>query len=140
MRRRLLLAAAAAAAAAFAASPPVRVCAQGLHRHGGGHARGPNGGQIQELGGTHAELLARDGEIRLWVLDAQDRPASVRGAAGSAIVLAEGKQQTVRLEPGPGDAYLVGRGEFRAANGLRVVASVTMPGQQQRQARFAPVD
>jgi hypothetical protein len=134
MNRRLLL------AAALSAALPVLAQAQGTHGRGGGHARGPNGGQIQDLGGTHAEMVARDGEIRLWVLDAQDRPASVRGATGSAVVLAQGRQQTVRLEPGPGDAYLVGRGDFQAARGLRVVASVTMPGQPQRQARFTPVD
>lgn len=134
MNRRLLL------AVPLSTSLPVMAHAQGIHGRGGGHARGPNGGQIQELGGTHAEMVAQDGEIRLWVLDAQDRPASVRDATGSAIVLAQGKQQTVRLEPGPGDAYLVGRGEFQATKGLRVVASVTMPGRPQRQARFAPVD
>lgn len=134
MNRRLML------TIALSASLPVLAQAQGIHGRGGGHGRGPNGGQIQELGGTHAEMVVSDGEIRLWVLDAQDRPASVRGAVGSAIVLAQGRQQTVRMEPGPGDAYLVGRGEFQAAKGLRVVASVTMPGQPQRQARFTPAD
>jgi hypothetical protein len=68
MNRRLLL------AAALSAAPPVLAQAQGVHGRGGGHARGPNGGQIQDLGGTHAEMVARDGEIRLWVLDARTGP------------------------------------------------------------------
>ena len=101
-------------------------------------ARGPNGGIIGELGDQHIELLARDGEIRIWVLDAQDRPVTAAGTTGSLIVLAQGRQQTLRLEPGEGNAFLVARGEFRAAPGMRVVASLTFPGKTQRQARFAP--
>lgn len=126
MHRRLLLAALALAA-------PLPALAQG---HGQAHAAGPNGGKIGELGNTHVELVARDGELRLYVLDAQDRPTSARGASGSAIVQAGGRNQTLRFEPGPGDAYLIARGEF-AAKGARVVASIALPGQPSRQARFA---
>ena len=125
MHRRLLL-------AAFALMAPLPALAQ---RHDS-HAPGPNGGKIGELGNTHVELVARDGELRLYVLDAQDKPTSARGATGSAIVQAGGRNQTLRFEPGPGDAYLVARGEF-AAKGGRVVASVALPGQPSRQARFA---
>ncbi len=105
--------------------------------HGEG-ARGANGGLIGDLGDRHIELLARDGEIRVWVLDAQDRPVSAAGTTGNLIVLAQGRQQTLRLEPAEGGAYLVARGDFRAAPGMRVVASMTFPGLPPRQARFTP--
>lgn len=105
--------------------------------HGPG-ARGANGGLIGELGDRHIELLARDGEIRVWVLDAQDRPTSPAGTTGSLIVLAQGRQQTLRLEPGEGGAFLVARGDFQAAPGMRVVANLTFPGLAPRQARFTP--
>lgn len=118
---------------------PLPARAQGGGRHDS-HGKGPNGGQIGEFGDRHGELVARDGELRLYVLDAQDRPTSARGATGTAIVQAGGRQQTVRFEPGPGDAYLVARGEFAAAKGLRVVANVALPGQPSRQARFTPAD
>ncbi len=104
----------------------------------GESARGANGGLIGEVGDQHIELLARDGEIRIWVLDAQDRPVSAAGTTGSLIILAQGRQQTLRLEPGEGSAFLVARGDFRAALGMRVVASLTFPGKPQRQARFTP--
>ncbi len=128
MNRRILLAAMLAA--------PLPALAQGGHAH----ARGPHGGQVEEIAGTHVELVARDGELRLYLLDAQDKPASARGASGTAIVQAAGKQQTLRFEPGPGDSYLVARGDFPAVKGMRVVASVALPGQPSRQARFAPVE
>lgn len=126
MHRRLLLAGLACAA-------PLPALAQG---HGHSHPPGPNGGKVGELGNTHVELVARDGELRLYVLDAQDRPTMARGASGSAIVQAGGRNQTLRFEPGPGDAYLVARGDF-AAKGARVVATVTLPNQPSRQVRFA---
>ena len=130
MNRRILLAALVAA--------PLPALAQGGHSHA--HGKGPNGGQVEEIGSTHVELVARDGELRLYVLDAQDRPVSTRGATGTAILQAEGRQQVLRFEPGPDDAYLAARGDFRAVRGLRVVASVALPGQATRQARFTPAD
>lgn len=101
-------------------------------------ARGQNGGIIGEVGDQHIELLARDGEIRIWVLDAQDRPVPADGTTGSLIILAQGRQQTLRLEPAEGGAFLVARGDFSAAPGLRIVASMIFPGKSQRQARFTP--
>lgn len=118
--------------AALASLLPVAALA-----HGEG-VRGANGGLIGELGDRHVELLARDGEIRVWVLDAQDRAVSAAGTTGSLIVLAQGRQQTLRLEPAEGAAYLVARGDFVAAPGMRVIASLTFPGLAPRQARFTP--
>ncbi|MBR0655507.1 hypothetical protein [Plastoroseomonas arctica] len=114
---------------------PVAALAQG-HSHN--HAPGPNGGVIGEMGASHVELVARAGELRIYVLDAQDRPVSASGAAGSVIVQAQGRQQTVRLEAGEGNGFLVGRGDF-PARGLRVVATLTLPGQPQRSVRFAAI-
>ena len=102
--------------------------------------RGVNGGVIGDLGERHIEMLARDSEIRIWLLDAQDKPVPATGASGSLIVLAQGRPQNVRLEMGEAGAYLVGRGDFQAEPGMRVVASMTLPGQTQRQARFTPAD
>lgn len=132
MNRRALI--------ALLLATPLPALAQGHGAGGHAHGKGPNGGQIGEIGDRHAEMVARDGELRLYVLDAQDRPTSARGATGTAIVQAAGRQQTLRFEPGPGDAYLVARGEFAAAKGLRVVANVALPGQPPRQARFTPAD
>lgn len=96
---------------------------------------GPNGGKIGEVGGTHIELVARDNELHLYVLDAQDKPVVARGASGSAIVQAGGRTQTLRFEPTPGESHLIARGEF-PAKGARVVTNVAVAGQPSRQARF----
>ncbi|MCK8784457.1 hypothetical protein M0638_08705 [Roseomonas sp. NAR14] len=104
--------------------------------HGHAHGTGPNGGRLGELGNAHVELVGRDGELRLYLLDAQDRPVPARGAGGTALVQSGGRNQGLRFESGPDDAYLVARGDF-VAKGARVVVSVALPGQPSRQARFA---
>jgi hypothetical protein len=104
-------------------------------------ARGPNGGQVQDVGSYHGEMLAKDGEITLFLFDHNDRPMPAMGASGTAIVLAEGRQQTLTFAPRADGAALVATGEFRAAPGLRVVAQiVARPGQPRAQARFTPVE
>lgn len=104
-------------------------------------ARGPNGGQMQDLGPYHAELLARDGELTLFLFDTNDRPLGAGGVTGSAIVLAEGRQQTLPFTPRPDGTALVATGDFRASRGLRVVAQIIPgPGAARAQARFTPAD
>lgn len=132
MNRRSLL----VFSSALASLQGAAALAQGTHSHR--HTPGPHGGAIGEVGERHVELVARDGEIRIYVLDAQDRPASARGASGSAVVQAGGRNQTIRLEMGPDEAFLVGRGDF-AARGARVVATLTLPGHPQRAVRFPAV-
>lgn len=114
---------------------PSVALAQG-HSHT--HAPGPHGGTIGEVGNRHVELVVQAGELRIYVLDEQDRPTSARGATGSVVVQAQGRQQTVRLEAGADDAFLVGRGVI-PARGLRVVATLTLPGQPQRSVRFPAI-
>lgn len=113
---------------------PLPALAQG-HSHT--HGPGPNGGQIGDIGSRHVELVTRDGELRLYLLDDQEKPITARGASGTATIQAQGRQQTLRFEAGPDDAYLVARGDFQAARGMRVVATLTLAGQPQRSVRFA---
>ncbi len=105
-----------------------------------GPLRGPNGGQMQDIGSYHGELLAQDGRLTFFLFDANDRPLSATGATATAIVLAGGRQQTLTFAPRPDGRALVASGEFRAEPGLRVVVQlVPAAGQPRIQARYAPV-
>lgn len=102
-------------------------------------SRGPNGGQVQDLGPYHGEMLAQDGVLTLFLFDHQDRPVDARQANGSAIVLVDGQQRSVPFEPKPDGSALVARGDFAVAPGLRVVVQVVPgPGISRAQARFTP--
>ncbi|WP_137126107.1 hypothetical protein [Roseomonas sp. HF4] len=106
-----------------------------------GPARGPNGGQMQDIGSYHGELLAQDGRLTFFLFDSSDRPLPATGATATAIVLAGGRQQTVTFAPRPDGTALVASGDFRADPGLRVVVQlVPAAGQPRIQARYAPVE
>jgi hypothetical protein len=106
-----------------------------------GPSRGPNGGQMQDIGSYHGELLAQDGRLTFFLFDANDRPLPANGATATAIVLAGGRQQTLTFAPRPDGAALIASGEFRAEPSLRVVVQLAPgPGQPRIQARYAPIE
>ena len=107
------------------------------YAHGPGG--GPNGGQMQDLAGGHVELVAHDNEIAVYLFDAEDKPMSAQGIVATATVLSQGKQETVNLQPADGNV-MRGRGGFTAKPGLRVVLSLTLPGQRPQLGRYAPLD
>jgi hypothetical protein len=103
-----------------------------------GPARGPNGGQMQDLAGGHVEVLAEDNEIRVYLFDAADKPVAAQGVVATATVLAQGKQAVVALQAAEGNV-LRGTGSFIAQPGLKVVISLTLPGQRPQLGRYAPL-
>lgn len=104
-----------------------------------GPARGPNGGQMQDLAGGHVELVAQDNEIVVYLFDGEYKPISAQGAVATATVLVQGKQETLTLQPAEGNV-MRGRGVFPAHPGLKVVVSLTLPGQRPQLGRYAPLD
>lgn len=125
---------------ALAALAPVALAPRAALAHISAGGRGPHGGQVQDIGPYHGELLAKDGEITLFLLDHNDRPVSARDASGTAIVLADGRQQSLTFAPRADGAALVATGDFRASPSLRVVVQVVpRPGVARAQARFSPV-
>jgi hypothetical protein len=103
-----------------------------------GPARGPNGGQMQDLAGGHVEVAAKDNEIRVYLFDAEDKPIAAQGVVATATVLAQGKQAVVALQPVEGNV-LRGTGPFIAQPGLKVVISLSLPGQRPQLGRYAPL-
>ncbi|MBM3620652.1 MAG: fimbrial protein [Alphaproteobacteria bacterium] len=106
-----------------------------------GPSRGPNGGQMLDIGDYHGELLAQDGRLTFFLYDTNDRPLPASGASATAIVLAGGRQQTLTFAPQPDGKALVASGDFRAEASLRVVVQlVPAAGKPRVQARYAPID
>ena len=109
---------------------------------GSGAKKAHHGGQVVVAKGEHdhfLELVAKDGELTLYVRDDEDNADSVKGAKGSATVLAGGKQTTVRLEPQEPN-ILKGKGSFTVAKGMKVVVTLTLPEHRPITARFTPAD
>ncbi len=101
---------------------------------------GPNGGQMQHLGNnSHVEVVAKDNTILLYLFTPENEPLPAEGATATAIVLTDGKQETVALRVA-GANVMEGSGPFIAQPGMRVVVSITLPGRQPARGRFTPLD
>ena len=104
-----------------------------------GPAIGPNGGQVRDAGKYHLELVVKDATLTLYVTGGKDAKVATKGASGGAIVLAGKGTSNVKLEPG-GENRLAGSGSFQLAPDMKVVVSITLPGQPPIQARFTPLE
>ena len=98
---------------------------------------GPNGGQVRDAGKHHVELLVKANALTVYVSGAKDAKVSTKGASGSATVLSGKNTTSIKLEPA-GENALAGAGKFESAPGMKVVVSLTLPGQNPVQARFTP--
>jgi len=99
-----------------------------------------HGGQTRMAGPYHLELVARDKEIVLYVMDHADRDLSTEGGGGKATVqIGKAKDKTsLKLEPA-GDNMLKGVGDFAVTPETVVTVFVELPGQEVTAARFVPL-
>lgn len=98
---------------------------------------GHHGGQVQDAGPYHIELVAKPHELTLYVLGTGNKKVDTNGAMGSATVLSGKAKETVQLAPA-GENVLKGIGKFEMVADTKVAVSVTFPGQSPVQARFMP--
>lgn len=96
-----------------------------------------HGGQVQDAGPYHFELVAKANELTLYVLGSGGKKVETQGATGSATVLSRKAKETVSLAPAGGNA-IKGSGKFEIAADTKIAVSLTFAGQQPVQARFAP--
>ena len=118
--------------AALVAAPVVSWAGPG-HSH-----KGPNGGQMKDIGTMHVEVVAKPGELAVYMFDAKDAKVSTAGATGKATVLVKGKKTEVTLAP-DGDNRLTGKGDFAPDKSLVAVINVALTGQKPLQGRFEPL-
>ncbi|MDE2366960.1 MAG: hypothetical protein KGM95_08505, partial [Betaproteobacteria bacterium] len=97
-----------------------------------------HGGQTRMAGPYHLELVARDKEIVLYVMDHADQNLGTEGGAGKATVQNGKAKTSVRLEPA-GANTLKGTGDFTVAPETVVAVFVELPGQEVTAARFVPL-
>ena len=104
-----------------------------------GPAIGPNGGQLKDAGKYHLELVVKDTALSVYVTGSKDAKVATKGASGNATVLVGKNTTRVNLDP-RGENMLAGSGGFQPAPDMKVVVSVTLPGQPPVQARFTPLE
>ena len=101
--------------------------------------KGPNGGQLLDAPGGHWELVAKGGELSLYVIDAAEKPVATKAAKGTATVLVGGKTIAVELAPAEPN-MLQGKGDFVSEKGMKVIISVQNLGDKPGTVRFTPLE
>ena len=103
------------------------------HAHGD---KGPNGGQMEDVAGVHAELMTAGNTITINVFDEGNNPVATKGFIGSALVSRGPERETVALVPS-GEATLKGEAKKPVAGAAITVTLKTAAGKA-GQAKFKP--
>jgi hypothetical protein len=100
------------------------------------HAPKPlHGGRIVPAGDFHVEMVARDATVEVYLIDHNDKPVTLSGYKGLAILAAGGKSQRIVLEPAGGD-LLSGKAEAALPKQPKGVVQITPPNGKVVSAKF----
>jgi hypothetical protein len=99
-----------------------------------------HGGQSLSAGPYHLELVAKDGELILYVTDHSDKAIPSDGAKAKASIQQgfEKAQIQVELEPS-GENTLKGTGAFTINSDTGILVFLRLPEQEAYAARFTPL-
>lgn len=98
----------------------------------------PHGGQLRMTGPFHMELVAKDGDLTVYVTDHADNAISVDGGLAKANIENESARTQVNLHP-VGSNILRGTGTFSLTPSTVVVVFMKLPNQDSYAARFMPL-
>ncbi len=99
-----------------------------------------HGGQSLAAGPYHLELVAKDGELLLYVTDHSDKGISTDGARAKATIQRGFEKATIQVELEPsGEHTLKGIGAFTITPDTGIIVFLKLPDQEAYAARFTPV-
>lgn len=98
----------------------------------------PHGGQLRMTGPFHLELVAKEGNLTVYVTDHADNRISVEGGLAKATIETGGTRTQVHLHP-IGNNVLKGSGSFALTPETVVIVFLKLPNQDGYAARFMPL-
>lgn len=98
----------------------------------------PHGGQLRMTGPFHLELIAKDGDLTVYVTDHADNAISVDGGLAKANIENGTTRTQVNMHP-VGNNVLKGSGTFPLTPTTVVVVFMKLPNQDGYAARFTPL-
>jgi len=98
----------------------------------------PHGGQLRMTGPYHMELVAKDGDLTVYVTDHADNAISVDGGLAKANIENGSTRMQVNMHP-VGNNILRGSGTFSLTSSTVVVVFIKLPNQDGYAARFMPL-
>ncbi|MBI4817437.1 MAG: hypothetical protein HY791_14340 [Deltaproteobacteria bacterium] len=104
--------------------------------HGKEHAhKAPHGGIVQTVGKYHVELVSKDAELNVYLLDANEKTLPIEGREAK-VVLQVPKREKQNLVLTPAGEFLRAAADLKDADAFVAVVSINLDGALQS-ARFA---
>jgi len=98
----------------------------------------PHGGQLRMTGPFHLELVAKGGDLTVYVTDHADTKISVDGGLAKAAIETSSTRTQVHLHP-VGDNMLKGSGVFSLMPETVIIVFMKLPNHDAYSARFMPL-
>jgi hypothetical protein len=98
-------------------------------------AKGSHGGRIADAGPYHAELVAKDKVIEIFLTGENDKPVDPKGFKGVAIFTLGGKAERITLAPSERN-NLSGTAATALPANLKGAVQLTAPDGKTATARF----
>jgi len=99
-----------------------------------------HGGQSLAAGPYHLELVAKDGELILYVADHSDKAIPTAGAKAKATIQHGYEKANIQVEMEPsGEHMLKGTGSFTINPDTGIIVFLKLPEQDAYAARFTPL-
>ncbi|MXS86104.1 hypothetical protein ABO04_09385 [Nitrosomonas sp. HPC101] len=103
---------------------------------GSSAVKGAHGGQLLAAGPYHFELLAKDGELRLYITDHNNNEVLAKGGSAKANIFdKDGKKVSVQLVPIFSN-FMKGTGDFKITPETVVSVFVVVQNNKTNVARF----
>lgn len=96
--------------------------------------KGPSGGQVEDVAGVHAELVAAGNSITFNILDEGGKPVATNGFTGSVLVVSGSERETINLSPA-GNA-MKGEAKKPIAPNAAITLMLKTQGGKSGQAKF----
>ena len=106
--------------------------AMAQHTHG---AKGPNGGETQDVAGVEVELVAAGNTVTLYIADESHKPVSVQGYSASILVVSPDGQEPVTLAAA-GENVLKGTTNAAIGPGTTITVMLKTAAGKSGQIRF----
>jgi hypothetical protein len=103
------------------------------HKHAD---KGPNGGQMEDVAGVHAELLISGNTLTLNIFDEDNKPVPTKGFTGSALIVAGTDKEAVTLSPSGASALKADANKPIPA-GARITVTLKTVGGKSGQVKFS---
>ncbi|WP_068190720.1 hypothetical protein [Reyranella sp.] len=119
----------------FIAAAMVLWASVAVAQHNHAATKGPNGGPMQDVAGTHAELVVAGNTVTINLFDESNKPDPAKGFSGTVLIVSGSNRETVQLAV-TGESSLKGEAKVVIPTGAQVTLVLKNAAGKSGQVKF----